>query len=144
MSQIIEKTPESSQEIDWLTICNINDIVKNTGVCADFKGEQVAIFHIQTLINNIEVTAQSTEDNRQASKVLNREVKAVANLDPFAKANVLSRGLITEKNNQYYVASPLLKQEFCLNTGQCQQDDTVSIKTYKARIVDDFVQLMEV
>ena len=106
---------------DWLTICNITDIAKNTGVCADFNGKQVAIFHIQSL----------------------SEVKAVCNLDPFSGANILSRGLITEKEGQHYIASPLLKQEFCLDTGQCQQDESVAIPTYKARIDGDLVQLME-
>lgn len=36
-----QKTPDD--QVDWLTICNIDDITKNTGVCADFKGKQVAI-----------------------------------------------------------------------------------------------------
>jgi nitrite reductase (NADH) small subunit len=116
--------------MDWLTICNINDIAKNTGVCADFNGKQVAIFHMKT-----------SSDNADTNRV--SEVKAVCNLDPFAEASVLSRGLITEKESKYFVASPLLKQEFCLETGQCQQDDSVTINIYKARINGDLVQLME-
>jgi len=119
-----------SAEITWLTICNLTDIAKNTGVCAELNGKQVAIFHIQA-------ASISSDKNRGES-----EVKAIDNLDPFAKANVLSRGLITEKDQQYYVASPLLKQEFCLDSGQCQQDETVIIPTYKARILGDLVQLM--
>jgi len=115
----------------WLTICKIADIAKNTGVCAELNGKQVAIFHIQA-------ASFSRADNCRES-----EVKAICNFDPFAKANVLSRGLITEKNQQYYVASPLLKQEFCLDSGQCQQDETVVIPTYKVRINGDLVQLME-
>lgn len=120
----------SSNKIDWLTVCNIDDIAKNTGVCADFNGKQVAVFHMKKL-----------RDEEGVNRI--SEVKAVCNLDPFAKASVLSRGLITEKDNQYFVASPLLKQEFCLETGQCQQDDAVAINTYKARIYGDFVQLKE-
>lgn len=135
MTSITESTLTGSRElcsskIDWLTICNLEDIVKNTGVCADFNGKQVAIFHMKKSSGSDGVHSIS-------------EVKAVCNLDPFAEASVLSRGLITEKDNQYFVASPLLKQEFCLETGQCQQDDTVAINTYKARIEGDFVQLKE-
>ena len=135
MTTITESTPKEPRElsannIDWLTICNIDDIAKNTGVCADFNGKQVAIFHMKTTNNN--------EGGNGVSKV-----KAVCNLDPFAEASVLSRGLITEKDSQYFVASPLLKQEFCLETGQCQQDDSVAINIYKARINGDLVQLME-
>ena len=128
----LEQTSDlSNTKKDWLTICHITDIAKNTGVCADFNGKQVAIFHLQKSKGNEEFIREKSE------------VKAICNLDPFAKANVLSRGLITEKNSQYYVASPLLKQEFCLDTGQCQQDNSVTIATYKSRINDDLVQLME-
>jgi len=119
-------TNPTNEKIDWLTICNIEDIAKNTGVCADFNGKQVAIFHIKA-----------------ASESGGSEVKAVCNLDPFAGSNVLSRGLITEKDKQYFIASPLLKQEFCLETGQCQQDESVLIPTYNARINDGLVQLAE-
>ncbi|MFT5756517.1 MAG: nitrite reductase (NADH) small subunit [Alteromonadaceae bacterium] len=120
----------SNKNNDWLTICNIADIAKNTGVCADFNGKQVAIFHIQTTGDDDTIRGVSA-------------VKAVCNRDPFSQANVLSRGLITEKERQYYVASPLLKQEFCLDTGQCQQDNSIVITTYKSRIDGDLVQLME-
>jgi len=109
---------------DWVAICQLSDIAKNTGVCADFNGEQVAIFHL-------------------FSKALGRqsEVKAVGNYDPFGKANVLSRGLITEKQSNYHIASPLLKQEFCLTTGQCLQDESIFIPTYKVRVKDSIVEL---
>ena len=119
-------TNSTNDKKDWLTICNIDDIAKNTGVCADLNGKQVAIFHIK---------APSASGRS--------EVKAVCNLDPFAGSNVLSRGLITEKYKQYGGASPGLKQEFCLETGQCQQDEGVSIPTYNVRINNGLVQLEE-
>lgn len=125
-STIDTELKKMNNQIDWLTICNINDIVKNTGVCADFNGKQVAVFHLPA-----------------ANAGSNSQVRAVCNLDPFAKANVLSRGLLTEKNQQHYIASPLLKQEFCLETGQCQQDENISIPIYNARIVNGLVQLAE-
>lgn len=135
MTNIIENTSKemselSKNKVDWLTICKIGDIAKNTGVCADFNGKQVAIFHMKTANNSDVANGES-------------KVKAICNIDPFSNASVLSRGLITEKDSQYFVASPLLKQEFCLDTGQCQQDDSVAINTYKARINGDLVQLME-
>ncbi|NRA20587.1 MAG: nitrite reductase small subunit NirD [Oceanospirillaceae bacterium] len=111
----------------WIDICKILDIPKNTGVCAHLQGEQVAVFHIHSRSNGAE-----------------SQVKAVSNFDPFAKANVLSRGLITELDEKYSIASPLLKQQFCLDTGKCQQDDSVSIPIYESRINNGFVQLKEV
>ncbi len=135
MIDIIENVSKESGEvsankIDWLTVCKIEDITKNTGVCANFNGKQVAIFHMKKAKDSDGIGGIS-------------EVKAVCNVDPFSAASVLSRGLITEKDNQFFVASPLLKQEFCLETGQCQQDDAIAINTYKARIDDELVQLME-
>ena len=129
-SKAKEPSDLSNTKLDWLTICKLDDIAKNTGVCAEFNGKQVAIFHMKASSNSAAVNGVS-------------EVKAVCNLDPFAEASVLSRGLITEKGSKYFVASPLLKQEFCLETGQCQQDDSVAINIYKARINGDLVQLME-
>ncbi len=112
----------------WVDICPLSDIPKNTGVCADFNGQQVAIFHLNL--------TQGCHQNGQGSAV-----KAVDNFDPFARANILSRGLITETDQAYFVASPLLKQQFCLDSGLCQQDESISIATYQARIADGVVQL---
>ncbi|NRA54623.1 MAG: nitrite reductase small subunit NirD [Gammaproteobacteria bacterium] len=110
----------------WIDVCRLSDIPKNTGICAEHQGKQVALFHL----NSAQLGGISA-------------IKAVANYDPFGHANVLSRGLITEMDEQYFVASPLLKQQFCLNTGLCQQDETVSIATFDARINDGLVQLRE-
>ena len=30
----------------WTAICDLEDIVPNTGVCALLNGEQVAVFHV--------------------------------------------------------------------------------------------------
>lgn len=114
----------NSKKSQWIDICKLADIPPNSGVCAELNGNQVALFHLQSAAN----------DGLS-------EVKAISNYDPFAKANVLSRGLITESNNQYFVASPLLKQQFCLDTGRCEQDSELHLVTYHARITGETVQL---
>ena len=75
------------------------------------NGEQVAFFRLK--------------DNR---------VYAIANYDPFSQANVLSRGLTCNLKGKTCVASPIYKQHFDLLTGQCLEDDTVSIKIYPVKI----------
>jgi nitrite reductase (NADH) small subunit len=112
---------------NWIDICKLQDIPRNTGVCADLQGKQVAVFHLQSV---------STQGVSQ--------IKAVANFDPFSKANVLSRGLITESGEKFSIASPLLKQQFNLDTGICEQDESVVITTFDARISQGFVQLKEI
>ncbi len=116
-------TTQQHSENNWVDICALSDIPPNSGVCADLNGEQVAIFHLKSSSSN--------------------QVKAVSNFDPFSRANILSRGLVTETDNNHFVASPLLKQQFCLTTGQCEQDDSMSITTYQVRLTGELVQLRE-
>jgi nitrite reductase (NADH) small subunit len=98
------------------TVCKLEDILPETGVCALIEGKQVAIFR--------------TKDN---------QLFALDNYDPFSQANVLSRGLIggtTVTNDAgideavLYVASPIYKQRFNLATGQCLDDESVMLATY--------------
>ncbi|WP_448245788.1 nitrite reductase small subunit NirD [Thalassotalea agariperforans] len=105
---------------NWQTICQKQDLVKNSGVCALLANEeQIAIFQVG-----------------------DDKVYAISNFDPFGKANVLYRGLIGDTKGEIYVASPLLKQRFVLTSGACLDDDAVSIKTYDARIVDNKVEVL--
>ena len=103
----------------WVDICVIADIAPNTGVCALVSGEQVAIFRVGD----------------------SNDVYALSNYDPFSKAFVLSRGIVGDRNGITKVASPIYKQNFNLATGQCLDDETVSIDTYAARVVEDRVQI---
>jgi nitrite reductase (NADH) small subunit len=115
----------SSNE-NWVSICQTNDLVDNSGVCALVNGEQVALFKL----------AQGEQE----------QVLAISNFDPIGKANVLYRGLICSVSGEdtplrYVVASPLYKQRFCLTTGECIDDPEQSVSVFPARIVDEMVQL---
>jgi nitrite reductase (NADH) small subunit len=103
----------------WVDICSLETIAPNTGVCALVEGQQVAIFRV------------GTED----------EIFAMSNYDPFSKAFVLSRGIVGDRNGILKVASPIYKQNFNLLTGQCLDDETVSIPTYQVRVVEGRVQV---
>jgi nitrite reductase (NADH) small subunit len=103
----------------WVDICSIEAIAPNTGVCALVEGQQVAIFKV------------GNQD----------EVFAVSNYDPFSKAFVLSRGIVGDRKGILKVASPIYKQNFNLLTGQCLDDETVSIPTYQVRVVEGRVQV---
>ena len=111
------------------TICKLDDIIPEAGVCALVStaagDKQVAIF-------------RTKED----------ELFAIDNFDPFSNANVLSRGLIGstvvtdeagEETDVLYVASPIYKQCFNLATGQCLDDDTVKLGSYKVSLDGDTV-----
>jgi len=107
------------------TICNLNDIIPDTGVCALVEGKQIAIFR--------------TKQN---------DLFALDNYDPFSHVNVLSRGLIggttiiddTGADEEVlYVASPIYKQRFNLATGQCLDDENVKLNTYQVALEDSKV-----
>ncbi|HCF29931.1 MAG TPA: nitrite reductase (NAD(P)H) small subunit, partial [Cyanobacteria bacterium UBA11049] len=69
------------------------------------------------------------------------DVFAISNYDPFSKAFVLARGIVGDRNKIPKVASPIYKQNFNLLTGQCLDDETVSVPTYEVRVVEDRVQV---
>ena len=103
----------------WETVCQITDIKPNTGVCALFNDEQVAIFRLG-------------ETDR---------VYALSNYDPFSKAHVLSRGIVGDRQGTIKVAAPIYKQNINLETGEYLDDPTITIPTYPVRVVDGKVQL---
>ncbi|EEQ07907.1 Nitrite reductase [NAD(P)H] small subunit [Yersinia bercovieri ATCC 43970] len=69
------------------------------------------------------------------------QVFAISNIDPFAQASVLSRGLIAEHQGDLWVASPLKKQHFRLHDGLCLEDETRSVAHYDVRVRDGMVQI---
>ena len=104
---------------EWKTICSKADLSPNTGVCALFGGEQVAIFW----------------------EARNDKLFAVSNFDPIGEANVLSRGIMGSLGEKLVVASPLYKQHFCLESGVCLEEEEHVLKTYAVRELDGEVQL---
>ncbi|MEU6256339.1 nitrite reductase small subunit NirD [Streptomyces sp. NPDC047043] len=96
---------------DWFTICELNRLLPGRGVAALLPdGRQVALFRDR-----------------------NGALYAIDNRDPFGGAAVLSRGLTGTHQGRPFVASPLLKQRFDLETGQCLDDEDVRIAAYEVR-----------
>ncbi|GGN56187.1 nitrite reductase small subunit [Streptomyces albiflavescens] len=98
-------------EDGWLTVCDLSQLNPGRGVAALLPdGRQVAVF-------------------------LDRAGRtyAIDNRDPFSGAAVLSRGLTGTHQGRPFVASPLLKQRFDLESGQCLDDETVRVPTYEVR-----------
>jgi nitrite reductase (NADH) small subunit len=100
-------------EQNWVRVCQLDDIVPNTGVCALVNGEQVAVFHV---------------DDGEA------RVFAIGNYDPNSQAAVLSRGLVGSLGERIVVASPIYKHHFDLATGECLEEPRSSVNAYAARV----------
>jgi nitrite reductase (NADH) small subunit len=99
-------------EAGWLDVCALDEIAPDTGVCALLGGVQVAIVH-----------AAATG-----------KVYALGNFDPFSKAFVLSRGIVGDRGGVPKIASPIYKQSFALETGQCLDDPGVRVPTWEVRV----------
>ncbi|MEV1019074.1 nitrite reductase small subunit NirD [Streptomyces sp. NPDC050264] len=95
----------------WLTVCDLSLLTPGRGVAALLP------------------------DGRQAAVFLDRSgrVYAVDNTDPFTGAAVLSRGLLGSALGRPFVASPLLKQRFDLETGRCLDDEAIAVHAYPVR-----------
>ena len=100
--------------MNWVDVCNVQDLVPNSGVCALVGDQQIALFYLP-----------ETEG-----------VYALSQWDPFGCANVMSRGLLGSVGDAMYVASPLYKQRFRLDNGQCLDDETVTLTAWPTQITN--------
>ncbi|MFC9846508.1 nitrite reductase small subunit NirD [Streptomyces sp. NPDC060223] len=95
----------------WFTVCELSLLTPGRGVAALLPdGRQVAVFRDRA-----------------------GRTYAVDNRDPFTGAAVLSRGLTGTHQGRAFVASPLLKQRFDLESGQCLDDPEVRVAVYEVR-----------
>ncbi|SEF07067.1 nitrite reductase small subunit NirD [Streptomyces sp. Ag109_O5-10] len=95
----------------WFTVCDLSLLTPGRGVAVLLPdGHQAAVFRDRA-----------------------DRLYAIDNRDPFGGAAVLSRGLTGTHRNRPFVASPLLKQRFDLETGACLDDETVRVTAYEVR-----------
>jgi len=103
----------------WVPACPVTALVPGRGVAVLLPGgAQAALFLLP-----------------------NGMIYAVDNLDPYARASVLSRGLTGDHGGEPTVASPLLKQVFSLRTGAALDDPEVALPTYAVRVQGGIVRI---
>lgn len=106
----------------WQTICSKADLVDFSGVAAWLETAdgpvQVALFYLPGH---------------------DQELYAVDHHDPFSRANVIARGIVGDLKGQPVVASPIYKQHFRLEDGQCLEDESVQLRTWKVSFKGDEV-----
>jgi len=116
MTLVISRTVRATQA--WVDVCPLAKLIPGRGVCALVGPYQVAVFHVGA-----------------------DDVYALSNYDPFSRANVLSRGIVGSRGDRLKVASPVYKQSFDLETGECLDDPSVSVPTFEARVEGGMVQV---
>ncbi len=108
----------ATEETKWYEVCPIDHVVPGTGVAALVQGEQIAIV-------------------RTADGV----IAALSNFDPFSEAYVIARGIVGDRGGIPKIASPIYKQSFSLETGQCLDDPSVHLRVYPVRVSSGKIQV---
>lgn len=102
----------------WEDVCELSLIPVDSGVCAKVDGVQIAVY-----------------------RVTGDKVYTLHNYDPFADANVMSRGIVGDKAGVLKVASPLYKHNFALETGVCLSKPEVVLNRYPVRVENGVIQV---
>lgn len=110
---------QSQKTSPWVHVCQVKDLVPDSGVAALVLGQQVALFYISET----------------------QQVHALANRDPASGANVMARGILGDINGETVVAAPLYKHHFSLETGRCLENEEWHVRVWPARIVNGQVEI---
>jgi nitrite reductase (NADH) small subunit len=106
-------------EPTWTPVCALDALQPEAGVAVLLPdASQVAVF-----------------------RTFDGALHAVANVDPFSGAAVLSRGIVGDRGGTAVVTSPIYKQSFELGTGTCLDDPAVSVAVHPVRVFDGIVQV---
>jgi nitrite reductase (NADH) small subunit len=103
--------PSPTEPATYTTVCHVDDIEVEGGVCALVGGDAIAIFRVH-----------------------DGNVYAISNYDPCSRASVLARGIVGTRGDIPVVASPMHKQAFDLRSGQCLDDAAVRVPTYDVQV----------
>jgi nitrite reductase (NADH) small subunit len=102
----------------WHRVCLVDDLEPAWGEAALVAGRQIALFRTGPA-----------------------EVFAVAHEDPATGAHVMARGILGSRGARPTIASPLHKEVYDLETGECFSTPGLSIAAFSTRVVDGFVEV---
>ena len=118
MQALVEVPRVASEAKEWRDVCAVDDVFPGTGVAALIDGEQIAIVR--------------TRDGLFA---------ALSNFDPFSNAFVIARGIVGDRAGVPRIASPIYRQSFCLQTGECFEDREVRLEVFPIRVLGGRIQV---
>ena len=116
---LIESRPDDvGLAADWTNVCTIDQLEPLWGEAALVDGEQLALILLP-----------------------DGALYAVTNRDPATGSFVMSRGIVGSKGDRPTVASPLHKQVYDLETGECFTSPDYSLRTFPVRVDGGVVQV---
>ena len=104
--------------MSWYPVCPFVRLPVDRAVCVLVRGEQVAL--VRTL-----------EDR----------LYAVDNQDPLTGAMVLSRGIVGSRGDRDVLVSPLHKQAYLLESGECLDLPDAWLRVHDVRVVAGAVEV---
>ncbi|WAH98334.1 nitrite reductase small subunit NirD [Arthrobacter sp. MMS18-M83] len=102
----------------WHRVCPLDELEVAWGEAALIDGVQVALFRVDP-----------------------EKVYAVAQQDPATLANVMARGITGSRGSRPTIASPLHKEVYDLQTGECYSNPELRLAAFKTRMVDGFIEV---
>lgn len=102
----------------WVRACAVTDLEPGWGEVALLDARRVALV-----------------------RVTGEEVYAVDHHDPHTGAPVMARGIVGSRGDRPTIASPLHKEVYDLGTGECFTDATLSLRTYRTRVVGGMIEV---
>jgi len=113
--------------VRWHAVCRLEQLLPGRGAAALLEGRQIALFRV----------AGDTPGRPSGADV----VHAIDNIDPISGAAVLSRGIVGDRHGTPVVASPIYKQAFSLETGQCLDEPDRRVEVFRVSVVDGWVRV---
>lgn len=121
MTVILEREERLASEASapgWHRVCPLDELEPAWGEAALIDGVQVAVFRLDA-----------------------DTVYAVAQQDPATLANVMARGITGSRGSRPTIASPLHKEVYDLQTGECYSNPALRIPAFRTRTVDGFIEV---
>ena len=107
-----------SAESSWVTVCRFAELEPFWGEAALLGDTQLALFLLPDAV-----------------------VHAVSNRDPIAGSFVMSRGIVGSRGDRATIASPLNKQVYDLETGECLSAEGPGLAVFAVRISAGVVEV---
>ena len=102
----------------WHRVCTVEDLEPAWGEAALIEGRQVALF-----------------------RTVSGEVFAVAQEDPATGAHVMARGITGSRGARPTLSSPLHKEVYDLETGECLGTPGLRLQTFNTRVVSGHIEV---
>ena len=113
MQALVELPRVPVESAEWRDVCAIDDVLPGTGVAASDR--------------------RRADRHRPHARA--GSSPRSSNFDPFSNAFVIARGIVGDRAGVPKIASPIYKQNFSLETGECLDDPSVRLAVFPIRVV---------